>query len=301
LTMPHCRIGNAALLQSCAVSEVFQADGLFCHNNAASLPPVLPALPNADAARQQVPSIAGATLSLLLPALEAGLRCLAANGADGAVLEAAQHMEWVGASAHDSCAAALRQQPVGSRTEQREQQLLQQQLQALHITQLKCVLKNVARLGATAAGWQQETELSFKSAWRIVEGAESSCRALLAPLRHSSSSSSSWQIEADIEPAAATSSAAAAAAAPWVAVYARCFFVWASMLEAQTARSESDSAADAEQLAAYGDPELISQRLWQRHLVTLMVMCGYLKMHLKVIQLPPGVRQQLEQQLTAAT
>jgi hypothetical protein len=143
-----------------------------CHNNAAAWPTVSPALPNAGEERQQVPSIAGVTPSLLLPALEAGLRCLAANGADGAVFGAAHHTGWVGAAAHDSC--SVRQQPVGIRTEQRQQQRLQQQLHALHVTHLKCVLKNVARVrpaaAAAAAGGLQGLELSRSS--RFEEGWE---------------------------------------------------------------------------------------------------------------------------------
>jgi hypothetical protein len=105
-----------------------------------------------------------------------------------------------------------------------------------------------------------------------------------------SSSSNSRQIEADIEPAAATSSAAAAA--PWVALCARCFFVWASMLESQTARSESDTA-DAEQRAACAVP--------QSYLAALTIWFEDFTKYLKVIQLPADVRQQLERQLTAAT
>jgi hypothetical protein len=256
-----------------------------------------------------------ANASLLLPAYEAALRCLATTGAgDAAAAVAAQHAS----AAANVTRAAIRQMTdadadtlAGSTSGRRQQRQLLRQLYALQVTCRKCGVQDATQLADADEG---QAAAVFRAVARVVGTSMAMLDHIAEPAAGAagsrggaghgdSSSSSSDSSSSSIGRRREASSAAAAAdAAPWVALLARCFCSWAGLLSQEVSAMEATQWASQPDTAAVPDTyRPFAGVLTSEHALAMMAYVDRFPGYLEMAGLSSDVQQQLQQQVAAAS
>jgi hypothetical protein len=176
-----------------------------------------------------------------------------------------------------------------------QQQRVLRQLFALQVSCLKCLWK--AWQQQQQAVGEQEWSDSVSEAWDGVCKVASTCMAVLLE-RNSSSmrqQEGGSQDHVDAE--------SAAAAAPWVALWARCFFVWAGMMAGPVdgAANSGDNAASQSDTDAVADTDRSVKGLAVPSccIGSAVIFVDTFSVWVDEAGLPDDVVQQLEQQREA--
>jgi hypothetical protein len=244
--------------------------------------------------------------SLLLPAYEAALRLLATAEARNAAAAA------VAVQYAASVAAVTRVgfwqmtgvdtvTPAGSTTEQQQQQQqLLTHLYALQVTCLKCGVQDATQLadqaGQAAVVFGVLTEVASTCIAVLDRFAQH--KAAGAGHGNSSSRGSSSSTAAGSSGGASGAVSPAADAAPWVALFARCFCSFASMLSPDAAAAATSDQPDTAAVSDRDHP--FAGMLAVDNILDIMIYVDVFPKYLAMAGLSREVQQQLGQQAAAA-